>query len=239
MRYLVSSDLHYGLPQFDWIIEQASDFDAVVLGGDHLDVLGHVDVNAQITMVSAVLARLAGITTLVINSGNHDLTHRRDHGEKAAIWLDDLDPLVVTDGASTVVGNDLVTACAWWEGPATRAELNEQLVDTATRRSAHDRWIWAYHSPPDASPTSWSGTRHFGDDVLNELIEQHSPDIVLCGHVHESPFRPDGSWHDRIGDTLVINGGRQRGPIPAHVILDTGSGDASWWSFEGAGTVRI
>ena len=90
-----------------------------------------------------------------------------------------------------------------------------------------------YHSPPDASPTSWSGSRHFGDDLLNELIDRHRPDLVLTGHVHEAPMRPGGSWHDHIGATLVLNAGRQPGPIPAHSIIDTGNDDVMWWSFDG------
>ncbi len=239
MRYLVSSDLHYGLTQLDWIAEQAPEFDAVVLAGDHLDVAGHADVNAQIALLSAYLDSLADETTIIANSGNHDLTSRRAHGEKAAVWLDDLDPRVITDGASALVGDDLVSVCAWWEGPITQAELDAQLHDDAERRPAAGRWIWVYHSPPDASPTSWSGRRHYGDEVLNRLIDEHHPDLVLTGHVHESPFHPDGSWYDRIGTTLVCNAGRQPGPIPAHLIVDTGADEVMWWSFEGSETIPL
>jgi Icc-related predicted phosphoesterase len=243
VRYLVSSDLHYGLAQLDWIAEQAPEFDAVVLAGDHLDVAGHADVNAQIALLSAYLNSLADHTTTIANSGNHDLTNRRDHGEKAAVWLDDLDDRVVTDGQSTNVGDDLISVCAWWEGPITQAELEAQLHEHATRRPEGGYWIWVYHSPPDASPTSWSGRRHYGDEVLNRLIDEHHPDLVLTGHVHESPFHPDGSWYDRIGTTLVCNAGRQQGPVPAHLIVDTGAdpgGDTvMWWSFEGSETIPL
>lgn len=239
MRYLVASDLHYGLQQLDWIAEQAADFDAVVLAGDHLDVAGHADVHAQVAMLTAFLGQLADETLVIANSGNHDLTVRRDHGEKVAGWLADVDPRVVTDGQTATVGDDLVSVCAWWEGPVTKAELEAQLAADAARRPEAGRWIWVYHSPPDASPTSWSGQRHYGDDVLNRLIGEHRPDVVLTGHVHESPFRPDGSWHDRIGSTLVLNAGRQPGPVPAHLILDTGAGDVMWWSFEGSATIPL
>jgi Icc-related predicted phosphoesterase len=94
-------------------------------------------------------------------------------------------------------------------------------------------WIWAYHSPPDKSPTSWSGKRHFGDELLNDLAKLHQPDIVLTGHVHEAPFRDDGSWHDRIGDTLVLNAGRQTGPVPAHLVVDTTARQVTWSSLAG------
>lgn len=239
MRYLLASDLHYSLQQLDWICEQAGDVDAVVLGGDHLDVAGHVDLDAQIAMFTAYLARLADVTTVIANSGNHDLSARREHGEKAAVWLDRIDPRVVTDGGSAAIGPDLVTACAWWEGPITLTAVERQLVADAARRPMDGMWIWAYHSPPDASPTSWAGARHFGDEVLNRLIDRHRPDLVLAGHVHQSPFVPDGSFHDRIGDTLVLNAGRQRGPVPAHIVIDTSDRSAEWWSVEAVGTVAI
>ncbi len=238
VRYLVSSDLHYTLPQLDWIAEQAPEFDAVVLAGDHLDAAGHADLHAQIALITAYLGELAALTTVIANSGNHDLTSRRDDGEKAALWMSRINPRVVGDGRHVRVGDDLVSACAWWEGPETKAELQAQLeADSAVERAG--RWIWVYHSPPDASPTSWSGRRHFGDDVLNALIEEHSPDVVLTGHVHEAPFRPDGSWHDRFGSTLVLNAGRQDGPVPAHLIIDTGADEIAWWSFEGHGELAL
>lgn len=232
VRYLVASDLHYSLPQLDWIADQAADFDAVVLAGDHLDVAGRAELGAQVALVTAYLGRLADRTSVIANSGNHDLTARRDDGEKSAAWMRRIDARVATDGACVHVGDDVVSVCTWWEGPVTRAELEEQLARDATTDRV-GRWIWVYHGPPDHSPTSWSGSRNYGDDVLNRLIGEHGPDIVLTGHVHEAPFRPDGSWHDEIDRTLVLNAGRQPGPIPAHLILDTGADEVTWWSLEG------
>lgn len=232
MRYLLASDLHYQLPQLDWIAEQAAEFDAVVLAGDHLDISGRVDLAAQVTMMTAFLARLSDETAVIVDSGNHDLTSRNDEGEKTAAWIHQLDDRIVTDGQSVRIGPDLVSSCLWWEGPVTRAAVEAQLARDESQRPDDGLWIWVYHSPPDASPTSWSGTRHFGDDTLNALIERHRPELVLSGHVHEAPVRPGGSWHDRIGETLVLNAGRQPGPIPAHAIIDTGTGDVMRWSFD-------
>jgi Icc-related predicted phosphoesterase len=239
VRYLVVSDLHYGLPQLDWVAEQAPSFDAVVFAGDHLDVVGTVDLAAQIALLTAYFARLCDATTVIANSGNHDLSRRGDHGEKYADWIGELDPRVVADGSTRSFDDDLVTVCAWWEGPATLARLEAELRAAADRRDGHARWIWVYHAPPDASPTSRSGARHFGDEVLNRLIADHRPDVVLTGHVHESPFQPDGSWFDRIDGSVVLNAGRQRGPIPAHLVLDTGTGRAEWWSSAGAATIAL
>jgi predicted MPP superfamily phosphohydrolase len=106
VRYLAASDLHYGLEQLDWIATQAASFDAVVLGGDHLDVVGGAELNVQIALMTAYLARLADRTTVVANSGNHDLTARRADGEKAAMWMQQLDPRVMTDGDTIVLARE-------------------------------------------------------------------------------------------------------------------------------------
>ena len=52
--------------------------------------------------------------------------------------------------------------------------------------------------------------------------------MVICGHVHQSPFIPDGSWFDRLGATWAFNTGLQPGRPPTHIVLDTDSGTAFW-----------
>ena len=68
---------------------------------------------------------------------------------------------------------------------------------------------------------------------LAAWIGRHQPDIVLTGHVHESPFKPAGAWADRIGNTWVFNAGRQMGPVPAHIAIDLQAGSAAWRSLMG------
>ena len=50
MRLLVVADLHYSLPQYDWVLGVAPDFDLVIIAGDHLDLSSIVDVRAQIVV---------------------------------------------------------------------------------------------------------------------------------------------------------------------------------------------
>jgi hypothetical protein len=95
-------------------------------------------------------------------------------------------------------------------------------------------WVWVHHAPPAGSPTSWDGRKSFGDPALREWIERLQPDLVLSGHVHQSPFTRDGSWADRIGRTWVFNAGHQIGPLPSHVVVDTGRPGAYWCSLAGA-----
>ena len=70
-------------------------------------------------------------------------------------------------------------------------------------------------------------------------IEQHQPDIVLTGHVHEPPFKPDGSWYDRIGRTWVFNPGRQGGATPTRIDIDLDAGEAVWLSLMGIESIAL
>ena len=96
-----------------------------------------------------------------------------------------------------------------------------------------------YHWPPTGSPTSWTGRREYGDADLAGWIREYQPDLVLAGHVHESPFKPDGAWADRVGRTWVFNPGNQIGPVPAHIVLDLDADRATWVSMLGTEEIDL
>jgi Icc-related predicted phosphoesterase len=238
MKCLLVSDLHYTLKQLDWLYSVADRFDLVVVAGDHLDISSTVPLDAQILVILKYIARLHARTRVLVSSGNHDLNGRNDSGEKTAQWMSRVRDLgVLCDGAMIEVGDTLITICPWWDGPQTRGEVENQLAADSTRRK--QRWIWVYHAPPDHSPVSWAGQKHFGDRDLVDWIARFQPDMVLTGHIHQSPFRKGGSWVDRIGSTWVFNAGRQIGPVPTHIVLDTEALEASWFSLAGNETVKL
>lgn len=232
MRCLVVADLHYSLPQFDWLLAAAPQFDAVIFAGDALDIGSPVDFRAQIMVVRKYLALLAGVTRVMLCSGNHDLDERNPQGEKISRWIDEARQYgIACDGDSLTVGDTLFTVCPWWDGPLVKQKIDDQLRQAASGRPA--RWIWVHHAPPVNSPTSWGGKRSFGDVELKQWIELYQPTMVISGHVHQSPFVTDGSWFDRLGATWVFNGGHQYGRPPAHIVLDIDSTKAFWLSAAG------
>jgi len=233
MQILLVSDLHYTLKQLDWVLAVADTYDLVVVAGDCLDISSAVEPDAQIAVVLEYLARLAAKTNVVACSGNHDLNARNALDERSAQWLDAARASgVAVDGMHLALDDALITVCPWWDGPRTLEVVDRQLASDAIAVSGRP-WIWVYHAPPDESPTSWTGKRHYGDEALVEWIKLHQPDFVFCGHVHQSPFASQGAWIDRIGSTLVFNAGRQRGPIPTNISLDTDAGTAEWCSLAG------
>jgi Icc-related predicted phosphoesterase len=238
MRLLAVADLHYSLPQFDWVLECAPDFDVVVLAGDLLELSSIVDRRAQAIVVKKYFSRLRAVTRLVTCSGNHDLDAPNETGEKVAKWLGQKqNEGVSSDGESFLLDGVLFTVCPWWDGPITRAGIAAQLAEAA--KTERKLWIWIHHAPPDKSPISWGGARYFGDTELAQWIVEYQPDVVLSGHVHQSPFVKDGSWVDRIGPTWVFNAGQQFGAPPTHIIIDTEAGEALWFSSAGNQYIRF
>lgn len=238
MRLLLVSDLHYCLPQLDWVVQVAPQFDLVVLAGDCLDVSSAVPLDVQAVVVRRYLGLLGEATRVAVASGNHDLTGPDAHGEQSAPWLADArSARVACDGDSIDLGATRIRICPWWDGPIGRAALEARLADEAAQRPAH--WIWVYHWPPMGSPTCWTGRRHYGDTEVGAWIDRFQPDLVLTGHVHEPPFKPAGNWADRRSGSWIFNAGRQIGPVPAHICIDLAAGTATWLSMMGDESLRL
>jgi len=238
VQLLLVSDLHYTLPHFDWVLDQADEFDVVVIAGDSLDLSSPVSLESQIVAVRAYVRKLAERTNVIVCSGNHDLTATNHHGEKHAPWVEQASADgAVVDWATIEINGTRLTVCPWWDGPATRADVDRQLSNDAADRP--ERWIWVYHYPPDEAEVSWTGRRHIGDKDLSAWIDLHQPDLVLTGHIHDSPFKDGGSWLSSLGSTWVINAGRMPGPMPAHAIVDVAAGTAEWWSPYGRGNEQL
>ena len=90
MRCLVVADLHYSLPQYDWVVNSAEKFDVVIIAGDHLDLSSHVDLRAQVVVMRKYFDIIKGKTHLLVCSGNHDLDLRDELGEKVSSWISDV-----------------------------------------------------------------------------------------------------------------------------------------------------
>jgi Icc-related predicted phosphoesterase len=228
VRILVVSDLHYRLPHYDWLVGAAADADVVAVVGDLADVVSPVPHEVQTVVLSNYLELLAERTTVLVASGNHDLDGPGAHGEQVASWLHRVQHRSLhVDGASVDIGDTRFTVCPWWDGPVTREEVGVQLAGAAVARPA--RWVWLYHAPPAGTPLCFDGRRTFPDQELADWIQEHEPDVVLCGHIHQSPWAEGGSWHARLGRTWVFNAGKQIGKVPPHITLDTTKGTAHWF----------
>ena len=109
-------------------------------------------------------------------------------GEKTADWL------AAVRSAALAVDGDTRRRSATRCSPFAHGGTGRMPAATSSgcwRRAAQQRsgrWVWVYHAPPQGL-LSWTGKRHYGDAVLAELVARHSPTAVLCGHIHEAPFK--------------------------------------------------
>jgi len=99
--------------------------------------------------------------------------------------------------------------------------------------------VWLYHSPPAGTPLCKDGRREFPDHELAAWIEQHSPDLVLCGHIHQAPWIDGGTWHAELGSTKVFNAGKQPGKVPPHITFDLEAGTAEWFGVYDVETITL
>lgn len=232
MKVLATGDLHYSLPQFDWLLERAANYDVVIIAGDLLDIAGHVDLDAQILVVQRYLEELSKNSTLLFCSGNHDGDRKTSHDEYVCDWMaSDLMPNQFGDYMSYTAEGWRFTMCPWWDGPVTEKEVAAFLEKQAAIE--RESWFVVHHSPPAESKTSWTGKRDIGDQQLLKFIREHQPEIVLSGHVHNAPFKSDGGWIDQIGKTRVFNPGRQMGFMPAILKFDLAEKRVVWESLAG------
>ncbi len=97
--------------------------------------------------MSDISRRLRSQTRLLVVSGNHDADARNTAGEWFAKWLLRIrgDGLFV-DSDEVSLPNATVTLCRWWDGPVSRAELEQFLTQAATRVTG--KWIWIHHALP-------------------------------------------------------------------------------------------
>lgn len=233
MNLLVVSDIHYSLPQYDWLARESASKDLVIIAGDLMEMASTVDPDTQASVVSQYFRRIAASTPLVVCSGNHDLLEDYD-GSRSPLWLEELAiPNLTVDHGSYESPDLRILSFPWWETEAERARI-EAWLEKQHQQKDHRPVFWVHHAPPHGAKTSWNGKRDLGDKSLVDWIRTYSPDVVFSGHVHNAPYYgPEGSWIDTIGETVVINGGRQIGNQPATVELTLENGHLVWCGMEG------
>ncbi|KYH41462.1 MAG: metallophosphoesterase [Candidatus Bathyarchaeota archaeon B63] len=84
-------------------------------------------------------------------------------------------------------------------------EIMAKLNHAASRLIDDEGFVLLSHAPPKG--TRLDRTRfglHVGSRSVRRFIEERSPLIVFCGHIHEA------RGEDRIGETMIINPGPAR-----------------------------
>lgn len=188
MKILAFSDLHRDLAQGARLVEMSAEADVVIGAGDFASM--HEG-------LAETIDALAGIETpTVLVPGNNETADALR--EAASRWS----AATVLHGEGTKI--DGVEFFGLGAGiPVTPWEWSFDLDDEAATEMlapCPEGAVLVLHSPPKDHCDSAGGGGNFGSPALLRAIEEKSPRLAVCGHIHES-------WgcESEIGPTPVRN----------------------------------
>ncbi len=211
----------------------------VAVAGDLADVASPVPLEVQVVVLDSYLETAAAKAVVLAASGNHDLDGPGVHGEQVAAWLREAArrrpahrrrqrrPRRHELHRVPLVGR-----------PVTRDAVGAQLAAAAADRPA--RWVWLYHAPPAGTLLCRDGRREFPDHELAGWIAA-APAGLRAVRPHP-PGAVGRRWlvaRPPAVDTWVFNAGRQIGPVPPHITLDTEAGTADWFGVFENQSIRL
>ncbi len=83
-----------------------------------------------------------------------------------------------------------------WSWDHSEDEAHELLKDCP------EKAVLISHSPPKGILDISSNGQSLGSTAVRETIIKKSPQLVVCGHIHESSYK-----HQTFGNTTIINAG--------------------------------
>lgn len=209
MRIIAFSDIHGSYDRLEEILRTESPCDAVIIAGD-LTTHGTLD------EASAVIRRLQAFGKPVLAvAGNMDLPAFDSAYELMGVNINAKGIIVGEMGFFGVAGSPFTPMNTPYEISETeiarRARSGWQEIDTA-------RWkIFVPHAPPKGTSLDKILIgKHVGSLAVREFVELHQPDVLVCGHIHES------RGLDALGKTQMVNcGPAARGYYAVIEIADT------------------
>jgi len=189
MRVLAFSDIHQDLEQAARLVELSSEADLVIGAGDFGSV--HEGLEEMIGALSAIEC------PAVLVAGNNE--RLEDLREVAArLWPG----ATVLHGSGVEIGEISffglgggIPVTPWsWSFDLEETEAAELL------EALPEGGILVVHSPPQGHCDVTAEGVHLGSTAILEAIREKSPELVLCGHIHES-----WGMESQEGDSRVVN----------------------------------
>jgi uncharacterized protein len=197
MRILALSDIHGAYKLAKKILDLEPAIDVVVLAGD-LTTRG-----SATEALDAIRELGSAAPHLLAVAGNMDsLEIDRSFDEEGVgingrgVVINEVGFFGVSGGTKSILH--------------TPFELTEdELMATARRGWEHvseaRTKVFTPHTPPYGTKLDVIRTgAHVGSTAVREFVETHQPDLLICGHIHES------SGEDYLGKTRMVNCGSVR-----------------------------
>ena len=243
MKIILTADLHFHRPWFDWLLRAADRYELICVAGDFLDMYRHEGMAPQlIFLYEWVQAFARRPAYLALCTGNHDLPPGMPllapssplAKEKFSIlaayakqpnWLQavKLNHHILVDGDSKIVRTSsdeslFVSCCSY------RADGSVDIKEALT-----NPWLVLHHEP-----TAFPGVAEPkpGNTQFAKVVEKLQPAYTISGHVHLTD-KSEGRFFEKIGKTYCFNC-RQTPPTeelppePNLILLDTQRNEATW-----------
>ena len=195
MRIVFVTDLHAVRQAVAPLVDAHAGADLLILGGDMTNFGGA----AEVASVVAPLRRAFGRVYAV--PGNTDTPDVLQWLEDEGLSLHGRGRLVEGLWISGLGGSNHTPLRAGLEHSEERiAELLAQGAPPAD--GGIGAWLLVSHVPPvDTAVDRMILGAHVGSRALRTFLEEHRPELCLCGHIHEAV------GNDEVGGTEVCNPG--------------------------------
>lgn len=193
MRILALTDIH-GAYDLALEIVTSEPADVVVVGGD-LTTLGSVSEAEQaVRRIQAVAKRTVSV------SGNMDLPSHDDLQVRLGTSINARGIEIGDVGFFGVSGAPVSRLHTPYE--LTEEEIHSRIMSGYEQMRKCASLVFVPHAPPFGSKLDiiHAGI-HVGSSAVRNFIEDHTPSVVICGHIHE------GRGQDVIGRTKIVNCG--------------------------------
>ena len=194
MKALVFTDVHGSHTSVERVLSSIDAFDVVIVGGD-LTTNG-----TSVEAIEALERYRAFERPVFMVPGNMDPAAVEDALARGGVSI---------DGRGVIVGD--VGFFGVGATPFSPLHTPNEISEEETLRRAEAGWsdvrgarwkVLVAHTPPfDTALDKIHSGKHVGSTAIRQFIERHGPDVVLCGHIHESRGR------EALGKTLIVNCG--------------------------------
>jgi len=94
---------------------------------------------------------------------------------------------------------------------STKPSIGDELdrLKGELRAGEMERSVWMVHQPPTGLGMDIiADGQQVGSPTILRFIEHNQPLLGCSGHIHESPYQPDGQWLARLGRTVWVQPGQ-------------------------------
>jgi Icc-related predicted phosphoesterase len=194
MRIIAFTDIHGAYDRIEEILRKELSFDVIVIGGD-------LTTHGTPAEAGSVIRRLQafGVPVAAV-AGNMDLPEFDAMYESLGVNINANAMIVGSVAFFGVSGSSFTPMNTPYEiseeDIAQRAEHGWRLAEAA-------RWkIFVPHAPPKGTALDKILIgKHVGSAAVRGFVEKHQPDVLICGHIHES------RGTDVLGKSQMVNCG--------------------------------